>query len=774
MKKLLTILFIFWTGFVHATNYYVDNGAGGSNSGTISNPWTSLASVNWGSLSSGDTLFISRRTYNEKMTIGRSGSSGNPIIITGYNGADPQTAQPTLSGFTSVGSWTNISGNIWESSSAIKSSTAMLGIVTSNESALTRGRYPKATDANSGYLTFQSHSGEGTGAVITSNAISGASSFVNGEIVIRKNHWILERYGVSGQTSTTVTLGAWVTPVWGASDVYNLQNNWGFFFQNDADACTVQGEWYYNTSTRKLGMYSTSNPSSLNIKASALDTLIDCDGYSYLKFVGITISGANQLGINIQSSTGITLDGCTISYIGRDGVYGYSNNITVTNCTFDRINNNGLYINSGTGATITNSTFKYIYNIAGEGQNSDQQGHALSYIGANSTIQGNTILGMGYHGIRFHGGNVLVKNNYIKDVCTVKDDGAAIYGGALDFSGCVIEGNVVINSQGAPDGTDGANYGEGIYIDDQGENAIIRNNTVADCGNAGLFTNAGINLTYRENTVYNCKMQFGTDNWSGTPTGLSLKKNIFVARTSTQYSLLGNSNISSSFTSTDSNYYARPVDDDYVFKAIGTEYTMSGWRSYSGQDAHSLGSPKSVTSTDSLLFVYNPTDHDSVVSLPYKYIDVYNNTYDGSITLGEYSGTPLMYIAAKTEAPQGTNEFKFKKGRIKFGGSAYKEFFIPDYPQRLILPPYSSKVLIYKSKASGDVLPVSLINFNTSRSGNVVTINWSTASESNNSHFEIQTSEDGINWKTVQSVPSKTKDGNSNSKLDYSTQIILK
>lgn len=668
MKKIITtFIFLCLTFFVNATNWYVDNAASGTNSGTISNPWTSIASINWGSINSGDTLFISKRDYAEKMVVGRSGSSGNPIIIAGYNGIDPTQSQPTINGFTSVSSWTNISGNIWESTSAIKSPTSMLGVVTSNGSSLLRGRYPKATDANSGYLLFQSHSGEGTGAVITSNAISGLPSFVNGEIVIRKNHWILERYTLTGQTSTTCTLGAWTTPSWGGTDVYNLQNNWGFFFQNDADACTVQGEWYYNTSTRKLGMYSTSNPSSLGIKASIIDTLIDFDGYSYLKLVGITVTGANQLGANIQGSAGLQFENCTFSYIGRDGLYGWSENLTLNNCTLTHINNNGVYTNSASTATITNSTFSYIYNIAGEGQNSDQQGHAISYAGANSVIQNNTILAMGYQGIRFHGASVLVKNNYIKDVCLVKDDGGAIYGGAMNLAGTVIDGNIVINSQGQPDGTDGANYGEGIYIDDQGENVLIQNNTVADCGNAGLFTNAGISLTYRNNTVYNCKMQFGTDNWSGTPTGLSLKKNILVAKTATQYSLLGNSNISSSFTNTDSNYYARPIDDDYVFKASGTEYTMSGWRSYTGQDAHSLSSPKSVSSTDSLLFVYNPTDHDSVVSLgANSYLGVDSAVYNAQITLAAYSSAALIYKSAFTVLNSDPSIFRYKKSRLKF------------------------------------------------------------------------------------------------------------
>ena len=41
MKKIL-ILLLFSTNFVHATNYYVSQGAPGTNSGTLANPWNKI------------------------------------------------------------------------------------------------------------------------------------------------------------------------------------------------------------------------------------------------------------------------------------------------------------------------------------------------------------------------------------------------------------------------------------------------------------------------------------------------------------------------------------------------------------------------------------------------------------------------------------------------------------------------------------------------------------------------------------------------------------
>lgn len=59
MKKVL-ILLLFWTNFAHATNYYVSQGAAGTNGGTLANPWTSVASINFALIGSGDSLLCQR------------------------------------------------------------------------------------------------------------------------------------------------------------------------------------------------------------------------------------------------------------------------------------------------------------------------------------------------------------------------------------------------------------------------------------------------------------------------------------------------------------------------------------------------------------------------------------------------------------------------------------------------------------------------------------------------------------------------------------------
>jgi len=80
-----------------ATDYYVDNSASGNNSGSSwSDAWVSFGDINWSLIQPGDTVWVSGgtsgKTYYEKLTVERSGTSENPVVViaatqSGHNGA---------------------------------------------------------------------------------------------------------------------------------------------------------------------------------------------------------------------------------------------------------------------------------------------------------------------------------------------------------------------------------------------------------------------------------------------------------------------------------------------------------------------------------------------------------------------------------------------------------------------------------------------------------------------------------------------------------------
>ena len=62
-------------------------------------------------------------------------------------------------------------------------------------------------------------------------------------------------------------------------------------------------------------------------------------------------------------------------------------------------------------------------------------------------------------------------------------------------------------------------------------------------------------------------------------------------------------------------------------------------------------------------------------------------------------------------------------------------------------------------------LPVELLSFNSSCQENQTVLSWQTASEHNSSHFDIEKSTDGTNWRVIGQVPAA---GNSTELLSYS------
>jgi hypothetical protein len=69
------------------TNYYVDPSSAGSNQGTLTDPWKSIADIPWSInyFQPGDTLFFKRdQQYTGTLSINSSGSNGSPIVLMGY------------------------------------------------------------------------------------------------------------------------------------------------------------------------------------------------------------------------------------------------------------------------------------------------------------------------------------------------------------------------------------------------------------------------------------------------------------------------------------------------------------------------------------------------------------------------------------------------------------------------------------------------------------------------------------------------------------------
>lgn len=71
------------------------------------------------------------------------------------------------------------------------------------------------------------------------------------------------------------------------------------------------------------------------------------------------------------------------------------------------------------------------------------------------------------------------------------------------------------------------------------------------------------------------------------------------------------------------------------------------------------------------------------------------------------------------------------------------------------------------TRTTGPALPVTLSSFSVRNNGNRNTLDWTTNSEVNCSHFNVQRSTDGTNFETIGDVITKSSGGNSHTNLDY-------
>lgn len=558
-------------------------------------PWKSLSKLNsfFSSLKPGDSVLFKRGdTFYGSFTISVSGTSAKPIVLSAYGtGADP-----VITGFSNVTAWTNIGGNIWESSSAISSlSTCNMVVINGVNTAM--GRYP-----NSGYLSFQSHGGNTS---ITSNALSGTPNWTGAEVVIRSNRYNLDRSKITSQSGGTLTFSSISnTPI----------NNFGFFIQNDSRTLDQQNEWYYDPGTKKLRIYSSSIPA--NVQAATVDRLVAANG-SYVTFNGLSFSGANTYAFTADvSMTGLSVLNSSISYCGNDAVYlAGSSHFTLLNSTISNVNNSAVnlyYANSY--PTIRNNTIINTAIFPGMGQTNAGRYTAVLSTGKNLIFEYNTIKNTGYIPLNFAGDSLLIKNNFIDSFAFVLDDGGGIYtwnnSGTQTYHGIVVTGNIILNGIGAGNGTNDPTSlaAEGIYADDNSSNIVYSDNTIAHCANDGIFLHNAHEIELRNNTCFNnyTQLRAAHDNISvNAPIrNIMMYRNKFFSRLPDQdvFKFSTISNDISVFGTADSNYYARPLDDDYIFltkpyPAIdpGLGLDLTKWKSTYNKDPHSKRSPKRIT-----------------------------------------------------------------------------------------------------------------------------------------------------------------------------------
>ncbi len=499
-----------------ATNYYFSSSSG-DDSRTKSSaglPWKSIEKLNsiFNQLKPGDSVLFKRGdTFYGSILINASGAADEPIVIADYGNG----TRPVITSFKIISDWKPTDKkNIYVSHIKISN---RLQVVVLDKQPKAMGRYP-----NTGYLYFESHNDSTS---ITDSELPSTPDWTGGELVLRRQRWVLDRFPIVSVVNKTITY---------QNAKAQARDGYGYFIQNHLLTLDTEGEWFYDSTSEDLYIFFKNEPIPKDIQIATLDNMINCKGFNNINFRNIIVKGCNGNGFDINRSNAIKIFNCDIEYAGRDGIKGLlCKNLSVASSSITDCYNDGINALGSLSSSIKNNVIRNTYLIAGMGGSGNVKGAGIRD-GDGGIIENNTITNSGYIGIQLGKGAEIVKNNVVDSFCIVKDDGGGIYAGRgnqnISFSGKII-GNVVSNGIGAGDGTPKTplSSAEGIYMDAGASGIEISDNTITNC-HWGIYLHNAYDIRITNNTLNNNAVQLYAKHDQNHPINqIDFSNNILIA-----------------------------------------------------------------------------------------------------------------------------------------------------------------------------------------------------------------------------------------------------
>jgi len=675
MKKLILILFLLYCISGKAAIYYVSSSDGSdSDSGlTDALAWASLTKVNATTFTAGDQILFKRGdSWYGTLTVKQSGVSGNPITFGAYGTG----ANPVITGFTTVSAWTNLGGNIWESTSAV-STLSTCNMVAINGVNTAMGRWPNADTVNSGYAVIATNPSTTS---ITSTALSGQPDYTGGELVLRLSY-LIKRKTITSISGTTIN--------------YTTSNSapagGGFFIQNHPSTLDQQNEWYFNPTTKKIRVYSISQPTDVKVSSLDMNILLNGTNMGYINIDGLTLEGSNAIAMG-RSGNGnvgyINVRNCFVRFNGIYGLAAQSNYATLENNTITDSQVIGIWVSSYTNVTVKGNTVINTGMLRGMGDSYMGTDSGISTTNAHYLLcEGNSVTNSGYKGISFYGNYITIKNNFIDTYGVWHDDGGGIYtytGAGTPMTDCVVDGNIIINGQYPKDGTSNPSFpimACGIYCDYGTQNVEIKNNSIYKCSSYAMMIGNNQNMNIHHNTIVDdfdagsttMNSLIRVNNNEDLPVqgyNINFTYNTFVSLSASVYPiyLTCTQNNLDLIGTIDYNHYIvldALTDQFYIHQpsTYGDPYmTLAQWKYFDADNnANSQMAPKSIPLASDIEIRYNATASPQQVFFSFAGIDINGTQYASNPTLQPYTSLVLI---KNIPNPTGENKAWGENGKI--------------------------------------------------------------------------------------------------------------
>ena len=604
---LLTLAFSLFISSGNATIYYVSSLGNDANAGTSENlAWKSLTKVNnFLKLSPGDEIRFKRGDeWNGTIIVRTSGTAENPIVYGAYGTGE----KPKIYGSELITGWTLHSGNIYKAAY----SAAVIDQLFLDDERMTLARFP-----NSGYFDITSVNNSTT---FTSTDLSSGTNYVGATWVSRTSAYTIYSKTVTGSSSQKFTLES--------VPRYGLGAGEGFFLCDKLALLDAAGEWYYDTSTNTVYLWTPNGdtPANYTIRGSIYDYGVSITNISYVTIENLEIAHSSVTGVNMDNGDYITIDN---NYINSPDLFGIhipssvSINATITNNHITKANFNGIRAFSPniiiTGNTIEETGLLQNINKTLFGT-ADNMGTAIYQVGTTPIIEYNRLINSGYCGINWYGANASIKYNFIDGACTMLGDGGGIYtynaAVPMGSAGSVVMYNIIVNVNGNLAGyTEDYPSGYGIYMDNKTTNVTIQYNTISN-STVGVFLHENNNIHVQNNTFFANLIGLTAGRQAGTSyvyDNLVYGTNrigCFVWWTNSHERLVVRDRANPVY---DRNKYIHPYQSEVFSAGISSNFTV--WKSKTQQDANSTfdGTALGEGETEKLLYndskqtkTYNP------------------------------------------------------------------------------------------------------------------------------------------------------------------------
>ncbi len=693
-----------------ATTYYVDANhpsARDTNTGTEVQPFKTIQKAT-SLVNAGDTVFVKAGVYRETVTLSRSGTSTTvtgrtgvvtttlPITIAAYPGHEGKViinaAEPILRWNKCTGlaqcarnpNWEHI---YWADVAALVQAHPDSGFavrqVFQHGKLLKRSRYPNTgwrypTSTPDPMLRF------------SDTTLFQPNGYFTGAVChIKTAVWQLDPIPIADFSRGTVTLSK--------SPRYAITTRFGYYITSIVGEINEEGEWAYDPAQKKVFLWPQED-SPVGVEFSYRQYCVTSASTTFWNVVrGLTMRYAYEHGILLYRSYNMRMEDNTIEHSYGLGICVFAG--TGAAGDYNQIVHNTIKYSAYYGLSVdiacsyTNVEGNYVYATGTDTFGGDLmriQGIGVYICGPYTRVYNNRIDRTGYAGMYVWGPTLSrdISYNHITNAGLALADTGGIYTDAFsdvpekdhiqhniitDTIGCrTMDRQYDVGGLPTPETYSGE--GEGIYVDERGNNRIIEYNTVINCRSYGICFHWAPGNVVQHNTLYgNGENQVwfnGDNNDRQRLIDDVLLDNILFSTTAQQYTLWVGMNYDGiRFGQSDRNYFYNPYNNRHIFvswlnpsNGVRTtqDLSLAGWQALSGYDRQSRDF-SSLERLDSLFLAYprksrivfNATLDVATVDLEgQKYCDVQGNQVSGSVTLQPFASKILIALGEPTPEPE--------------------------------------------------------------------------------------------------------------------------